>query len=224
MHGTRDSVIPISHSEELIKKLKEGVLFDRLLVLEGGDHNDLIKLFKAKIYKKIREFLKEIVNETYKEETINNSMPSQILKNLMDLENEIKEGIKSKTIKTNMAENGDKEYVATEKIEDDKRNNINNNDKDNADSENKGNLNRDIEIKVKNVNNGHSKHNHHNNNPNYISLDSLDSKIEIEIKIKDRSKFNIENYNKDQEKEIEIASLNRNIIENQNKVLCSDYI
>ena len=56
IHGTKDSVVLIEDGEKIAKKLKKENLYE-FMKIENGDHNDLYKNHKSKIFKKIRDFL-----------------------------------------------------------------------------------------------------------------------------------------------------------------------
>ena len=98
MHGTKDSVIPLHHSEELVKNFKEGVLFEKLIELEGGDHNDMMHLHKQLVYKKIRTFMKVSNVESEIDDDSKSVSLSQILRDIEKKEMDINNGIGSNGI------------------------------------------------------------------------------------------------------------------------------
>lgn len=56
MHGTKDNIVNVNDGEKLSKFVGDGYLYEFFKIIDG-DHNDLIKNHKTKIFKKIREFL-----------------------------------------------------------------------------------------------------------------------------------------------------------------------
>jgi hypothetical protein len=66
LHGTKDSIVPLSDGEALAKKIQRESLYE-LYRVENGDHNDLFKNHKAKIFKKIREYLNHISKINFQE-------------------------------------------------------------------------------------------------------------------------------------------------------------
>lgn len=59
IHGTKDKIVTIQDGEELSKLIKDDYLYEFFKIAEG-DHNDIIKNHKAKVYKKLREFLNHV--------------------------------------------------------------------------------------------------------------------------------------------------------------------
>jgi hypothetical protein len=66
LHGTKDSIVPLSDGEALAKLIPREFLYE-LYKVENGDHNDLFKNHKARIFKKIREFLNHISKINFQE-------------------------------------------------------------------------------------------------------------------------------------------------------------
>jgi hypothetical protein len=83
IHGTKDSVVSLEDGEKLSSNLSKDYLYEFLKV-ENGDHNDLYKNFKSRIFKKIREFLNHISSINFNEYS---KIDSEFFKRLHPSEN-----------------------------------------------------------------------------------------------------------------------------------------
>jgi hypothetical protein len=109
IHGTKDSVVCLEDGEKLTNRFKKEYIYE-FFKIENGEHNDLYKNYKSKIFKKIREYLNQIssinFNESSKIDTefYKKLHPSHTVNNEHDLLNNIiiKEFIEEKKNQDNL--------------------------------------------------------------------------------------------------------------------------
>lgn len=63
IHGNRDSMVPYVHGRILAKLIPEKYYYD-FLTVDNGDHNNVFKLKKEDIYRKIRKFIKDCTDKS----------------------------------------------------------------------------------------------------------------------------------------------------------------
>src|SRR5690349_3300504 len=69
IHGTKDSIVPISDGEKLAQLVKSEYLYE-LFKIKDGEHNDLIRNHKSAFFKKLREFLNHIMKISFNEHSL----------------------------------------------------------------------------------------------------------------------------------------------------------
>ncbi len=66
IHGTKDKIVPLKDGRKISKLIKSEHLYE-FFTIPDGDHNDLFKNHKYKVFKKLREFLHNITKICFTE-------------------------------------------------------------------------------------------------------------------------------------------------------------
>jgi fermentation-respiration switch protein FrsA (DUF1100 family) len=116
IHGTRDSVVCLEDGEKLASRFKKEFLYE-FYKIENGEHNDLYKNYKTKIYPKIRLYLSQISGINFNDiskielEHYKKLHPSETKNNENDLLNNI-------LIREFIEENNPQDNLESDKFED----------------------------------------------------------------------------------------------------------
>ena len=108
IHGNKDKVVPYIHGRILAKLIPQEYYYD-FLTVKGADHNNLFKFNKDDIFKKIREFIKDLTGQFIDYNKLSlielSSSDSTIDNNSSNINNKNKDENKNKINNTNFKNN-----------------------------------------------------------------------------------------------------------------------